>query len=72
MIFSIVLSANVRGENDSSQNGHVLGSDERKQQYKLFLGHAGPVYAASFSPRGDYIISSSSDTTSTFSHFYAQ
>lgn len=43
-----------------------MGSDERKQPYTLFQGHAGPVYAASFSPRGDYILSSSSDATSIF------
>ncbi|CAA7408083.1 unnamed protein product [Spirodela intermedia] len=56
-------SINTQGENEPSLNGHVLGSDERKQPYTLFQGHAGPVYAASFSPRGDYILSSSSDAT---------
>ncbi|XP_078443254.1 TBP-associated factor 5 [Wolffia australiana] len=56
-------STDAQGENVAPQNGHVLGSEERKQPYTLLQGHAGPVHAASFSPDGDYILSSSSDST---------
>ncbi|XP_057433615.1 transcription initiation factor TFIID subunit 5 [Lotus japonicus] len=52
-----------QGENDTSQNEQVLGQSGGKRQYTLFQGHSGPVYAASFSPVGDFILSSSADST---------
>ncbi|XP_020237888.1 transcription initiation factor TFIID subunit 5 [Cajanus cajan] len=53
----------LQGENDTSQNEHMLGQGGGKRQYTLFQGHSGPVYAASFSPVGDFILSSSADST---------
>ncbi|CAL0327175.1 unnamed protein product [Lupinus luteus] len=50
-------------ENDTSQNQQILGQGGGKRQYTLFQGHSGPVYAASFSPVGDFILSSSADST---------
>ncbi|KAK7290770.1 hypothetical protein RIF29_05448 [Crotalaria pallida] len=50
-------------ENDTSQNEQMLGQSGGKKQYTLFHGHSGPVYAASFSPDGDFILSSSADST---------
>jgi transcription initiation factor TFIID subunit 5 len=38
--------------------------DEGKRPYTLFQGHSGPVYSAAFSPFGDFLLSSSSDSTS--------
>ncbi|KAI9100907.1 hypothetical protein K1719_024031 [Acacia pycnantha] len=52
-----------QGENDTSQNGQILGQSGGRRQYTLFQGHSGPVYAASFSPVGDFILSSSADST---------
>ncbi|CAJ1973644.1 unnamed protein product [Sphenostylis stenocarpa] len=51
------------GENDTSQNDQMFGEGGGKRQYTLFQGHSGPVYAASFSPVGDFILSSSADST---------
>ncbi|KAG5034168.1 hypothetical protein JHK87_009078 [Glycine soja] len=51
------------GENDTSQNEQIFGQGGGKRQYTLFQGHSGPVYAASFSPVGDFILSSSADST---------
>ncbi|KAF8093680.1 hypothetical protein N665_0380s0001 [Sinapis alba] len=34
-----------------------------RRSYTLLLGHSGPVYSATFSPLGDYVLSSSADTT---------
>ncbi|CAH1447913.1 unnamed protein product [Lactuca virosa] len=45
------------GENDSD------GSNGGKRCYTLYRGHSGPVYSASFSPFGDFLLSSSSDST---------
>lgn len=64
LIFSS--SAMSQDENDTSQNGQMLGQSGRKRQYTLFQGHSGPVYAASFSPVEDFILSSSADSTSMF------
>ncbi|KAK1268086.1 hypothetical protein QJS04_geneDACA013697 [Acorus gramineus] len=55
--------ANVQGEHESATKENVMGSDEGKRPYTLFQGHAGPVYSATFSPLGDFILSSSSDST---------
>ncbi|KAK7351352.1 hypothetical protein VNO77_10733 [Canavalia gladiata] len=52
-----------QAENDTSQNEQTFGQSGRKRQYTLFQGHSGPVYAASFSPVGDFILSSSADST---------
>ncbi|KAK7410218.1 hypothetical protein VNO78_00827 [Psophocarpus tetragonolobus] len=56
-------SSLLQGENDTSQNEQLLGQGGGKRQYTLFQGHSGPVYAASFSPVGDFILSSSADST---------
>ncbi|ESW08944.1 hypothetical protein PHAVU_009G087600 [Phaseolus vulgaris] len=52
-----------QGENDTSPNDQMFGQGVGKRQYTLFQGHSGPVYAASFSPVGDFILSSSADST---------
>lgn len=66
---SILLSSALsQGENDASQNEQMLGKSGEKRQYTLFQGHSGPVYAASFSPLGDFLLSSSADSTSMFAH----
>ncbi|KAF7817300.1 transcription initiation factor TFIID subunit 5 [Senna tora] len=54
----------LQGENETSQNEQILGQSGGRRQYTLFQGHSGPVYAASFSPVGDFILSSSADSTS--------
>ncbi|KAJ0091469.1 hypothetical protein Patl1_12575 [Pistacia atlantica] len=41
----------------------TLGANGSKRSYTLFQGHSGPVYSASFSPLGDYILSCSADAT---------
>jgi len=46
------------------ENEQIFGQGGGKRQYTLFQGHSGPVYAASFSPVGDFILSSSADSTS--------
>ncbi|KAH1252748.1 Transcription initiation factor TFIID subunit 5 [Glycine max] len=55
--------SSLKGENDTSQNEQIFGQGGGKRQYTLFQGHSGPVYAASFSPVGDFILSSSADST---------
>ncbi|KAK7321546.1 hypothetical protein VNO77_32303 [Canavalia gladiata] len=52
-----------QGGNDTSQNEQILGPNSGKRQYTLFQGHSGAVYAASFSPTGGFILSSSADKT---------
>ncbi|XP_058785939.1 transcription initiation factor TFIID subunit 5 [Vicia villosa] len=52
-----------QGDNDTAQNEQVLGKSGGKRQYTLFQGHSGPVYAASFCPVGDFLLSSSADST---------
>ncbi|XP_058067620.1 transcription initiation factor TFIID subunit 5 isoform X2 [Magnolia sinica] len=54
---------NVQGENESVPSEQLLGSEDGKRSYTLFQGHAGPVYSTTFSPLGDFILSSSSDST---------
>ncbi|ONK70437.1 uncharacterized protein A4U43_C05F33720 [Asparagus officinalis] len=56
-------TSNLQGENESAPSEHVLGSDEGRGSYTLFRGHAGPIYSATFSPFGDFLLSSSSDST---------
>ncbi|KAH7510534.1 hypothetical protein FEM48_ZijujUnG0118600 [Ziziphus jujuba var. spinosa] len=55
--------ATLQGESDATPNEHTLGSNGGKRPYTLFQGHSGPVYSATFSPLGDFILSSSSDST---------
>ncbi|TKY74792.1 Transcription initiation factor TFIID subunit 5 [Spatholobus suberectus] len=52
-----------QGENDTAQNEQMFGQGGGKRQYTLFQGHSGPVYATCFSPVGDFILSSSADST---------
>lgn len=42
----------------------ALQDENGRRNYTLLLGHSGPVYSATFSPPGDYVLSSSADTTS--------
>ncbi|XP_057985567.1 transcription initiation factor TFIID subunit 5 isoform X2 [Hevea brasiliensis] len=53
----------LQGENDTAPSEHVLGPNGVKRSYSLFQGHSGPVYSATFSPLGDFVLSSSADTT---------
>lgn len=64
----ILFSAVLQGENDTAPSEHVLGPNGVKRSYTLFQGHSGPVYSATFSPIGDFILSSSADTTSMLSY----
>ncbi|XP_027941718.1 transcription initiation factor TFIID subunit 5-like isoform X3 [Vigna unguiculata] len=52
-----------QGGNDMSQNEQVIGQNSGRRQYTLFQGHSGPVYAATFSAAGDFLLSSSADKT---------
>ncbi|CAK9141199.1 unnamed protein product [Ilex paraguariensis] len=52
---------------DSASGEHKLGPNDGRRSYTLFQGHSGPVYSADFSPFGDFLLSSSSDSTSMFS-----
>ena len=60
----MLVSAVLQGENGSTSGEHVVGPNGGKRSYTLFQGHSGPVYSATFSPLGDFILSSSADTTS--------
>ncbi|XP_048227970.1 transcription initiation factor TFIID subunit 5 isoform X2 [Ricinus communis] len=53
----------LQGANDTAASEHFLGANGAKRSYTLFQGHSGPVYSATFSPLGDFILSSSADTT---------
>lgn len=66
------VSAILQAENESAPSEHMAGANGGKKSYTLFQGHSGPVYSASFSPLGDFILSSSSDSTSTFCFFACQ
>uniref|UniRef100_A0A0E0AH42 TFIID subunit TAF5 NTD2 domain-containing protein n=1 Tax=Oryza glumipatula TaxID=40148 RepID=A0A0E0AH42_9ORYZ len=52
-----------QGENGPSQIERVSTSDEVRKSCTLFQGHSGPVYSAMFSPIGDFLLSSSADST---------
>ncbi|PIA42639.1 hypothetical protein AQUCO_02000230v1 [Aquilegia coerulea] len=52
----------VQGENGTPTE-QLSGSENGRRSYTLLQGHAGPVYSATFSPLGDFILSSSSDST---------
>ncbi|KAK6127828.1 hypothetical protein DH2020_038430 [Rehmannia glutinosa] len=51
------------GEDELAPNDHMPSSNAGGRTYTLFRGHAGPVHSATFSPFGDYLLSSSSDST---------
>ncbi|KAK6927628.1 TFIID subunit TAF5, NTD2 domain [Dillenia turbinata] len=55
--------SSVKGENDSSTTERVVGANGGKRSYTLFQGHSGAVYSATFSPLGDFLLSSSADST---------
>ncbi|KAI4376201.1 hypothetical protein MLD38_013989 [Melastoma candidum] len=55
-------SAASQGENDMS-NGEHAGPLGGRRSYSLYQGHSGPVHAVTFSPLGDFILSSSADST---------
>ncbi|KAG4944376.1 hypothetical protein JHK85_049022 [Glycine max] len=59
----LLSSAFSQGGNDTSQNEQNIGQNSGKRLCTLFQGHSGPVYAATFSPAGDFILSSSADKT---------
>lgn len=44
-----------------------MGTEEGKSSCTVFHGHSGPIYSATFSPLGDFLLSSSSDSTSKLS-----
>ncbi|KAL8153319.1 hypothetical protein V2J09_011079 [Rumex salicifolius] len=56
-------STGLQGEYDTSTSEPILAATAGKKPYTLYQGHSGPVYSASFSPLGDFILSSSSDST---------
>uniref|UniRef100_A0A0E0Q0V7 TFIID subunit TAF5 NTD2 domain-containing protein n=1 Tax=Oryza rufipogon TaxID=4529 RepID=A0A0E0Q0V7_ORYRU len=60
---SSVKATSPQGENGLSQGERTSASDYGKRPYTLFQGHSGPVYSAAFSPFGDFLLSSSSDST---------
>ncbi|KAM7255708.1 hypothetical protein ACFE04_008606 [Oxalis oulophora] len=60
---SSMVSAVLQGENDNTPTEQVIQSNVDKRPYTLYTGHSGPVYSASFSPLGDFILSSSADST---------
>lgn len=62
----VLASAVLQGENDRSPSEDILETNGGKRPYTLFQGHSGPVHSATFSPLGDFILSSSADTTSMF------
>nr|XP_011459607.1 PREDICTED: transcription initiation factor TFIID subunit 5 isoform X2 [Fragaria vesca subsp. vesca] len=53
----------LQGENGTASSEQVAGSNGGKRPYTLFQGHSGPVYSATFNPLGDFILSSSADST---------
>ncbi|XP_042062817.1 transcription initiation factor TFIID subunit 5-like [Salvia splendens] len=55
------VTSHLQGENDLATNEPSSRAGGRN--YTLFRGHAGPVHSATFSPFGDFILSSSSDST---------
>lgn len=64
-ILKMLVSADLQGENGTASSEQVAGSNGGKRPYTLFQGHSGPVYSATFNPLGDFILSSSADSTST-------
>ncbi|CAK9176086.1 unnamed protein product, partial [Ilex paraguariensis] len=60
--FAETTSSHAEGE-DSASGEHKLGPHDGRRSCTLFQGHSGPVYSATFSPFGDFLLSSSSDST---------
>ncbi|KAI3866788.1 hypothetical protein MKX03_008896 [Papaver bracteatum] len=56
-------AATMQGGNGTTTTEQLVGTDDGKRSYTLFQGHAGSVNSATFSPLGDFILSSSSDST---------
>ncbi|KAL3617649.1 Transcription initiation factor TFIID subunit 5 [Castilleja foliolosa] len=50
-------------ENELAPNDYMPSLNAGGRSYTLFRGHSGPIHSATFSPFGDYILSSSSDST---------
>ncbi|CAN6539496.1 unnamed protein product [Malus baccata var. baccata] len=50
-------------ENGTTTSSEQVLSNGGKKSYTLFQGHSGPVYSATFNPLGDFILSSSADST---------
>lgn len=65
-LFTLVIPA-LQGESELASNEHMSSLNTAGKSYTLFRGHAGPVHSATFSPFGDFLLSSSSDSTSKFS-----
>ncbi|KAJ7966256.1 transcription initiation factor TFIID subunit 5 [Quillaja saponaria] len=57
------ISSVLQGEIDVSHGEQFPGQSGGKRPYTLFQGHSGPVHSATFSPLGDFILSSSADST---------
>ncbi|XP_050363307.1 transcription initiation factor TFIID subunit 5 isoform X3 [Argentina anserina] len=57
------VGSDLQGENGTASSEQVAGSNGGKRPYTLFQGHSGPVHSATFSPLGDFILSSSADST---------
>ncbi|XP_047338133.1 transcription initiation factor TFIID subunit 5 [Impatiens glandulifera] len=55
-------NSNLQGEQDSTPNDYMQSLTGRRP-YTLFRGHSGPIHSACFSPLGDFLLSSSSDST---------
>uniref|UniRef100_A0A5B7C3A7 Putative transcription initiation factor TFIID subunit 5 n=1 Tax=Davidia involucrata TaxID=16924 RepID=A0A5B7C3A7_DAVIN len=56
-------SSILQGENDLAPSENMLGVNGGKRSYTLFQGHSGPIHSVTFSPFGDFLLSSSSDST---------
>ncbi|KAL3818476.1 hypothetical protein ACJIZ3_004381 [Penstemon smallii] len=56
-------NSHLQGENELATNDHMTSSNALERSYTLFRGHSGPVHSATFSPFGDFLLSSSSDST---------
>lgn len=52
------------GANESVKNENFPGTEECKRSYTLLHGHSGPVYSVAFRHSGDFLLSTSSDSTS--------
>ncbi|EPS72043.1 hypothetical protein M569_02713, partial [Genlisea aurea] len=55
--------ATINAENESASAENSSGSIAGGKSFTLFRGHSGPIHSATFSPYGDFILSSSSDST---------
>lgn len=63
------VSAMLQGENDTTNSEQVVGPNGGRRSYTLFQGHSGPIHSATFSPLGDFILTSSADSTSMLSSY---